>query len=66
MPLYRRKLVIMPLVIIASFLAWLSYLLAVECYRPGIGQTQDLTTVAYQVHAIMKQEGLDFIQINDG
>jgi len=65
-PFYRRKSVIIPLVIIACFLAWLSYLWAVESYRPDIRQTQALTTVADQVHAIMKQEDLDFIQINDG
>ncbi|MFS8149084.1 hypothetical protein [Vreelandella titanicae] len=66
MSLYRRKLVIVPLLIIAIFLAWLSYLWAVDSYRPSIRQTQALTEVADQVHAIMQQENLDFVQINDG
>lgn len=66
MHFYRRKAIIIPLVIISIFLAWLSYLLAVERYRPGIKQTQALTTVADQVHAFMQQNNLRAMGIKNG
>ncbi|CAH1042412.1 hypothetical protein [Halomonas sp. TD01] len=65
MHFYRRKAIIISLVIISIFLAWLSYLLAVERYRPGIKQTQALTTIADQVHAFMQQKNLRGIGVTN-
>lgn len=66
MPLYRRKFIVLPLAIIISFLAWLSYLWAIGSYRPSFKQTQALTEIADKIHTIMLQDDLDWIQIKDG
>ncbi|MBT2772205.1 hypothetical protein J7J47_08165 [Halomonas sp. ISL-60] len=66
MPFYRRKAVIVPLVILSSFLAWLSYLWAVESYRPSLNQTQALTDIADRVHTFMQKNNLRSIGINNG
>ncbi|MBT2786386.1 MULTISPECIES: hypothetical protein [unclassified Halomonas] len=65
-PLYRRKMIVLPLVIIISFLVWLSYLWAIESYRPSFKQTQVLTEIADKIQIIMLQNDLDWIQIKDG
>lgn len=66
MPFYRRKIVIIPLVVIASFIAWLSYLWAVENHRPSQKQTQILTDIANKAYAIILENDLNSIQINNG
>ncbi|CAM0553621.1 hypothetical protein EHLJMEHL_03718 [Vreelandella titanicae] len=66
MPFYRCKLVIIPLVIIASFLAWLSYLWAVENYRPSLKQTQAFTEITDQAQTFMLQNNLSGIEISNG
>lgn len=64
-PFYRRKVMIMPMVIIVSFLAWRGCNFAVDNQHPGLEKTQELTDVADKVHAILLQNGLDFIVIRD-
>lgn len=65
MHFYRRKSVIIPLVIIVSFLAWWSYLWVIENYRPSLKQTQALTEIADQTHSFMQQNNLRGIGIKN-
>lgn len=62
---YRHRVVIIPMVIIIVFLAWLGYKFTVDNQRPGLEKTQGLTGVADKVYAFMLQDGLDFIVIRD-
>lgn len=66
MAFYRREILIIPLTIIFSFLAWLSYLWVVDINRPSQNQTKALTEISDEIYAIMLQKKLDFIQIKDG
>ena len=66
MPFYHRKTVILLLVIISSLLTWLSYLWAVENYRPSLEKTQALTKIADEVRDFMQQNNLRGIGINNG
>lgn len=66
MKLYRRKVVIIPLVIIFSFSFWVIYHWAVDSYRPSPKKTNMLTEVSNEVYATMLQKDLDWVQIKDG
>jgi hypothetical protein len=66
MHLYRRKRVILPLLIVVSFLAWQSYLHIVESHRPSLKEIHALTDIADQVYAIMLNNNLDWVTIKNG
>ncbi|GAA0556991.1 hypothetical protein GCM10008997_01210 [Halomonas salifodinae] len=62
MPLYRCKIVLVPLAIIAAFFLWRHYLFATMSYRLD----PRLTDVVETMHDIMLQSAEDRIVISDG